>query len=261
MTAVLILLAALVVICSRRSRPAPTAARPTPATATARTGSSRHGSLARHSSGGRRSRFVAPRRFFSSSRRSCDAARRLRRAPPAPDARRLAQLLDDPVGRELAVPQLRPLVLRDRADDRPEPLEHAPLLAPRSAPPSASTSNSASTRVELFCACWPPGPLEREKRKATSDRIESASMAAILLDVDGVLHVSGRPDHRARSTRSRRLRGDGHRIRFVTNSTTMSRAQLADQLRAIGLRARRTTSCRRPAASPPRRSRASACSR
>jgi hypothetical protein len=26
----------------------------------------------------------------------------------------------------------------------------------------ASTSKVASTRVSLFCACWPPGPLERE---------------------------------------------------------------------------------------------------
>ena len=33
----------------------------------------------------------------------------------------------------------------------------------------------------------------------------------------------------------RRLREAGHRIRFVTNSTTRSRAQLAEQLRAMGV--------------------------
>ena len=33
----------------------------------------------------------------------------------------------------------------------------------------ASTSKTASTRVEDFCACWPPGPLERETRSSISD--------------------------------------------------------------------------------------------
>jgi HAD superfamily hydrolase (TIGR01458 family) len=58
-------------------------------------------------------------------------------------------------------------------------------------------------------------------------------MAAILLDVDGVLHVSGEPIPGAVDA-VRRLRTASHRIRFVTNSTTMSRAQLGTQLRAIG---------------------------
>jgi HAD superfamily hydrolase (TIGR01458 family) len=59
-------------------------------------------------------------------------------------------------------------------------------------------------------------------------------MAAILLDVDGVLHVSGAPIAGAASA-VRRLRDSGHRIRFVTNSTTRSRAQLAEQLRTMGI--------------------------
>jgi HAD superfamily hydrolase (TIGR01458 family) len=58
-------------------------------------------------------------------------------------------------------------------------------------------------------------------------------MAPILLDVDGVLHVSGEPIPGAIDA-VRRLRSDGHRIRFVTNSTTMSRRQLGERLRAIG---------------------------
>jgi HAD superfamily hydrolase (TIGR01458 family) len=58
-------------------------------------------------------------------------------------------------------------------------------------------------------------------------------MAAILLDVDGVLHVSGEPIPGAVDA-VRRLRSVGHRIRLVTNSTTMSRRQLGDRLREMG---------------------------
>jgi HAD superfamily hydrolase (TIGR01458 family) len=59
-------------------------------------------------------------------------------------------------------------------------------------------------------------------------------MAAILLDVDGVLHVSGEPISGGAAA-VRRLRDAGHRIRFVTNTTTKSRAQLVEQLRSLGL--------------------------
>src|SRR5438270_3587365 len=59
-------------------------------------------------------------------------------------------------------------------------------------------------------------------------------MAAILLDVDGVLHVSGAPIAGAASA-IKRLRDNGHRIRFVTNSTTKSRGQLGEQLREMGM--------------------------
>jgi HAD superfamily hydrolase (TIGR01458 family) len=58
-------------------------------------------------------------------------------------------------------------------------------------------------------------------------------MAAILLDVDGVLHVSGEPIPGAVDA-VRRLRSAGHRVRFVTNSTVMSRKQLAEMLRGMG---------------------------
>ena len=56
-------------------------------------------------------------------------------------------------------------------------------------------------------------------------------MAAILLDVDGVLHVSGEADPRLPPTRWHRLRRDGHRLRSLTNSTTRSRTQLVEQIR------------------------------
>jgi len=59
-------------------------------------------------------------------------------------------------------------------------------------------------------------------------------VAAILLDVDGVLHVSGEPIAGAGDA-VRRLRRNGHRLRFVTNSTIRSKAQLAEQLRTLGI--------------------------
>ena len=62
-------------------------------------------------------------------------------------------------------------------------------------------------------------------------------MAAILLDVDGVLHVSDEPIAGAAEAVSR-LRADGHRIRFVTNTTTRSRATLAEDLRRLGIELR-----------------------
>jgi HAD superfamily hydrolase (TIGR01458 family) len=59
-------------------------------------------------------------------------------------------------------------------------------------------------------------------------------MAAILLDVDGVLHVSGDPIPGAAEAVAR-LRTAGHRLRFVTNTTTRSKAQLGEELRGFGI--------------------------
>src|SRR6266511_3660431 len=59
-------------------------------------------------------------------------------------------------------------------------------------------------------------------------------MTAILLDIDGVLHVSGDPIPGAADA-VRALRADGHRLRFVTNNTTRARAGLARELQEIGI--------------------------
>jgi HAD superfamily hydrolase (TIGR01458 family) len=59
-------------------------------------------------------------------------------------------------------------------------------------------------------------------------------MAAILVDVDGVLHVSGAPIAGA-ALAVRRLRDAGHRLRFVTNTTTRSRSQVATGLREMNI--------------------------
>jgi HAD superfamily hydrolase (TIGR01458 family) len=58
-------------------------------------------------------------------------------------------------------------------------------------------------------------------------------MAAILLDIDGVLAISGTPIPGAVSAVSE-LRRRGHRLRFVTNNTLHSRASLAAALRSVG---------------------------
>ena len=59
-------------------------------------------------------------------------------------------------------------------------------------------------------------------------------MAAILLDVEGVLQVSGEAIPGAAEA-VQRLRAGGHRLRFVTNTTMHSKAQLADELRREGI--------------------------
>ena len=97
--------------------------------------------------------------------------------------------------------------------------------------------------MSLFCACCPPGPLEREKRKSISargmetdrvTRIDSPAMSGILLDVDGVLHVSGHPILGGAKAVAR-LREAGHGLRFVTNNTTHSRQALAEEIRSFGV--------------------------
>src|SRR5207247_3374572 len=55
---------------------------------------------------------------------------------------------------------------------------------------------------------------------------------AILLDIDGCLHLSGAPYPGATEAVAR-LRAAGHRLRFVTNNTIRSARQLADGLRAM----------------------------
>ncbi len=52
--------------------------------------------------------------------------------------------------------------------------------------------------------------------------------------MDGVLHVSGEPIPGAANA-VRELREAGHRLRFVTNATTRSKAQLAAELQAMGI--------------------------
>ena len=58
-------------------------------------------------------------------------------------------------------------------------------------------------------------------------------MGALLLDIDGVLHVSGEPIPGAPEA-VRRLRDGANRIRFLTNNTVRSRAKLVAELRSLG---------------------------
>ena len=58
-------------------------------------------------------------------------------------------------------------------------------------------------------------------------------MACILLDVDGVLHVSGVPIPGAVDAVTE-LRRAGHHLRYVTNNSTRPRGRLAEELREMG---------------------------
>lgn len=58
-------------------------------------------------------------------------------------------------------------------------------------------------------------------------------MACVLLDIDGVLHVSGEPIPQATDAIAE-LRDAGHTLRFVTNNSTRPRARLAQELRDMG---------------------------
>lgn len=58
-------------------------------------------------------------------------------------------------------------------------------------------------------------------------------MACILLDIDGVLHVSGNPISGAVDAVAD-LRRSGHALRFVTNNSTRPRSGLAEELREMG---------------------------
>jgi HAD superfamily hydrolase (TIGR01458 family) len=58
-------------------------------------------------------------------------------------------------------------------------------------------------------------------------------MACILLDIDGVLHVSGEAIPGAQEAVTQ-LRGSGHTLRFVTNNSTRPRTQLTEELVGLG---------------------------
>src|SRR4029079_11357626 len=89
---------------------------------------------------------------------------RLRRTPLPAHRRRLAQLLEDSLGRELAVTQLRALVLRDRAHDRSELREHAAPLGRREPGRLLDVEQRLGARRALLrvLAARPTGPREPE---------------------------------------------------------------------------------------------------
>ena len=192
------------------------------------------------------------------SARSC-GSRRLRRAPRPSHLHRLAQLLEDPLGRELAVAQLRAFVLRDRPHDRPEL---------RSSTRRRSASAQAGRRLDVEERLDARRALLRVlAARAARPREAERDLRPNRLDVHGG-HSPGRRRRAARlgradrrgGRRGRRLREAGHRLRFVTNSTTLVARAARRAASADGLRARedelQTTGRRRRA----RAARASACS-
>src|SRR5512133_2462532 len=185
---------------------------------------------------------MSPRRFFSCRRRSLAAA--VRRVGTRRRSTRSARLSCS-TSRSVASSRLRHWLRSSCATARRTgPARSTTRFFCRSVRTfDAATSNTASTRDSLFWACWPPGPLERENRSSISERgkvtervtrIDSPSMAAILLDIEGVLHVSWNEIPGARSA-VERLRENGHRLRFITNNTTRARRELALELGRMGI--------------------------
>ena len=81
--------------------------------------------------GGFRSAFVRARRRLLSRRRCLRRLTRAGRNPAPRNGERLAELLDEPLDCELAIPRLAPLVLRDGAQHRPGSRDDTPLLRVR----------------------------------------------------------------------------------------------------------------------------------
>src|ERR671918_187099 len=256
---------------SRRSRPRLSSScvrslGSSPITAVARsTSTTRSYAACAHSSpGGRRRRFFSPWRFFSAMRRSRAArvgAVGTRRRGTARAARSFS------TSRSVASSRLRSWLRSSCAtafSTGPARASTRRFCTSESAS-DASTSKSASTLVDDFWACCPPGPLERETLISISETgtetervtgisrsgagkagtsapesppsslrlIDSRSMACILLDIDGVLHVSGDPIPGAQEAVAE-LRSTGHLLRFVTNNSTRARGGLAQELREMG---------------------------
>ena len=191
------------------------------------------------------------------------------RSAPALDAQRLAERLDQALDRELTVSPLAPLVLRDRAQHRPRPLRSRAASARVSARTSSRRRRSPRRASPTAARAGRPGrssarSAARSRRRGRITervtRIDSPGMAAILLDVDGVLHVSGRADPRGggggQRAAARRVTGCG------SSRTTPRRPRgaLADGAPALRDRARRRGAPddrgrRRPRARRPARAR------
>ena len=165
------------------------------------------------------------------------------RNPSPRDAEGLPKVLHDALDGELAVPRLRPLVLRHGPNDGSRPADDPALLRIRERRRglhvedrlhaglrflrvlTARTARTGVAQLDLA---------ERDRDRTVHPNRLAVHMAAILLDVGGVFHVSGEPIPGGAAA-LRRLRADGHRIRFVTNNTTRTQAQQAEELRGMGL--------------------------
>ena len=113
-----------------------------------------------------------------------------------------AQRLDEPFDRELAVAPLAPLVLGDARSTGPALRDHAALLLRRGERRRRlDVEHGLDPRLRALgvltarAARAGEAQLDLVRGRVTErvTRIDSPGMAAILLDVDGVLHVSGEP--------------------------------------------------------------------
>ena len=209
--------------------------------------------------GGRRRRFVCERRRFCSRRRSREALRRLRRAPPPLDAQRLPQRLDQPLDRRArgcATGCARPA--RPRAAPGRPCRSRAASGASVSAVEASTSKHRLDPRLRSSARAARPARSSARsgarspRRGSETDRvtrIDSRSMAAILLDVDGVLHVSGEPI--AGRGRGRAAAARGRATACASSPTTRRSSRAASPRSSARSGSSSTTrSCRRRRARP-----------
>ena len=192
----------------------------------------------------------------SSSRCSRDPSVGRGRSSLPARARSLGDLLDDPLGGELAVAQLRALVLGDRADDRAELREHPPPLGLAEPGRRLDVEERLDARRALLrvLAARPARPRDAEGQFRPNR-----------------LGVHGGDSARRRRCAARLGRADpGRRRRGAPSARRRAPRPLRDELdhdvppparraaRARSASRSRTRSCRPPAASPRRCSPASA---
>jgi len=149
---------------------------------------------------------------------------------------------DEPLDGKLAVPVLAALVLRDRAQHRPRAADHPLLLDLGETGGRRHIEDRLDSRLRplgmLAARTARPGEAQLDLGPRDGDRTRDPNrlalhVPAILLDVDGCLHLNGTPYPGAVEAVAR-LREAGHRLRFVTNNTIRSAATLAGELRKEG---------------------------
>ena len=173
------------------------------------------------------------------------------RAPPCPggvgnaatwNRERGAQLLDEALDCELAVAGLAALVLRDARRTGACTRDDTPFLDVGERGGRLDVEQGVDPRRGLLGVLSARAARardaqrdlrEREEGRERVTRIDSRSMACILLDIDGVLHVSGDPIPGTADAVAE-LRRAGHALRFVTNNSTRPRSRLAEELREMG---------------------------
>ena len=175
--------------------------------------------------------------------------RRLRRPALSLAPSALAERLDEPFDRQLAVAPLAALVLRDGAQRRPRTCRSTRRFwASVSADGGLDVENRLDARLRAL-RVLPAGPAGAGKAQLISSSGECRPSGCTRIDSAAHGGHSARPRRRAARLRgadprrgrrrSRELRRQGHRLRFVTNNTTRAARDAGGGAARLRDRARR----------------------